>query len=126
VIVAKSCPEKSNYKLVINDCGKIKCDCCLFSNALVLIEALSSECFVDNFKEPNTYNTHQRIEKMTTNYIALARENRLKALNGLKHSRRQILPLSDYAVHQKSASCVPVFVFMSSRNPGLFTQANLH
>ncbi len=63
---------------------------------------------------------------MTINYIALARENREKALTGLKQNRRQALALSDYAVHTKTTHRVPVAVFISSRNQGLFTQANLH
>lgn len=63
---------------------------------------------------------------MAVNYIALARENREKALAGLNHGRRQALALSDYAVHPKAPRRVPLPVFMTSRIPGLFTQANLH
>lgn len=63
---------------------------------------------------------------MTTNYIALARENRVKALNNKKQSRRQVFAISDCAVHSKSARRVPDAVFMSSRNVAMFTQANLH
>ncbi len=63
---------------------------------------------------------------MTISYIALARENREKALAGMKPGRRQALALSDYVVHSKAPRRVPVPVFMTSRIPGLFTQANLH
>ncbi len=63
---------------------------------------------------------------MTTDYIALARDNREKALAGLKHSRRQILALPGYAVYPRTARRVHVPVFMSSRIPGPFALANLH
>lgn len=63
---------------------------------------------------------------MAVNYITRARENRKKALAGLKPDRRQILAVSDYAVHPKAPRRVPVPVFMTSRIPSLFTQANLH
>ena len=63
---------------------------------------------------------------MITNYIALARKNREKALTGLKRNRSQILSMSDYAVHPKAPRRTPDAIFMSSRNVGAFMPTNLH
>jgi len=69
---------------------------------------------------------HQRIEEMATNYISIARENRQKALSGLRQNRRQESAVSDCAVYVKSSRRAPEAVFMSSRNVFMFAQANFH
>jgi hypothetical protein len=63
---------------------------------------------------------------MVTNYIALARENRVKALETMKANRRPILARLDYAVYPKPSRRLPVAMFMSTRGTPKFAEAKLH
>lgn len=62
---------------------------------------------------------------MTMNYITLARENRKKALSGLK-SRRLALSLPGCAVYDRSTSREIFPAFVSTRSPSPLTPAYLH